>query len=176
MWNHKIKIQYFTSLTVVFPAFDIWKSCQYLAKILQVLGRSSKKSKIFPRYSRIQDFPEILVRYSRCQTLGYFVNYSHSLQIHFPCSPFLVILCRVGCHQSDRLRHRIALPHSWQLSVRAHSHPLNECMTSFWRHYLMTFHDVIHSKHCFHMTKLAWNHISFLHLFFNNSASKTDYY
>ena len=30
------------------------------------------KRKIFPRYSRIQDFPEILARYLRSQTLGSF--------------------------------------------------------------------------------------------------------
>ena len=82
---------------------DLAKIFQDLAKILQVLARSSKKSKIesnilpryqrrkprsyqenqdvkinlkiFPRYSRIQDFPKILTRYSRCQALGETISF-----------------------------------------------------------------------------------------------------
>ena len=60
---------------------------QYLAKIWQDLRRNSRydprppcqdnqdvkiKSKIVPSYSRIHDFPTILARYTRCQTLGFF--------------------------------------------------------------------------------------------------------
>ena len=46
------------------------RSCQDIQDEIQDLTKKFKMSRKNLRYSSIQDFPKILARYSRCQTLG----------------------------------------------------------------------------------------------------------